>query len=354
LTTTAVNDALTAAMQNWSQGNQQAAIDGLRPHADAGEAGPIALLAWYLSQMGAPHWSDGLNYCREALKLGMPQVATYYFGNLLSDPAYRPQVPEIVKAAVEAGWSLDPLPSAPQALQQGDTATALGLIDAATAPRPHADAWAAVIQGAQSDAAALHETAAEVGKQRDDAITAIAQSEQTVDQRRHDVEQRSSSLIQLIERITNAQATSYFEEEATSYGGEAKSLWRSGLAVVALAAIAALTPLVVYYYDLARGRTSWLHGHDLTAAHVTAAVALGAVAGVLLARARGRDRARQRARNLSVALQTMFVYAEQIQDSAERQSFIREMGRTVLDAFLRQDSPAVDADRTLLAALRPH
>lgn len=49
----------------------------------------------------------------------------------------------------------------------------------------------------------------------------------------------------------------------------------------------------------------------------------------------------------------MFVYAEQIADPAERQAFIRDMGRTVLEAFLRQDAPAIDTDRGLLAAIRP-
>jgi hypothetical protein len=47
----------------------------------------------------------------------------------------------------------------------------------------------------------------------------------------------------------------------------------------------------------------------------------------------------------------MFVYSEQIQDPGERQAFIRDMGRTVLEAFLRHD-PAMDADRSLIAAIR--
>jgi hypothetical protein len=354
MSSTAVNDALTSALQSWGQGNQQAAIEGLRPHADAGEPRAILVLSWYLSQMGPAYWAEGLRYCREAVSHGMPQVAAYYFGNLINDANFRAQLPDVIKPAIAGGWPIDPLPNAPGALQQGDPATALGLIEAATVPRPYPEAWQTLLEAAQSDAAALREVSAEIASHRDTALAAIAQSQEAVDQRRQQVEQRSQSLIQLIERITNAQATSYFEEEATSYGGEAKTLWRVGLAVIVAAALAALAPVVIYYYDRARGRAPWLHGRDLTAAHVTAAVALGAVAGVLLARARGRDRARQRARDLSVALQTMFVYAEQIEDVAERQLFIREMGRTVLAAFLRQDAPAIDADRSILAALRPH
>ena len=76
------------------------------------------------------------------------------------------------------------------------------------------------------------------------------------------------------------------------------------------------------------------------------------MAGVLLARSRNRDRARQRARDLSVALATMFVYSGQIADEAERQTFLREMGRAVLEAFIRQDAPHLDEGSGLIGATR--
>jgi len=49
----------------------------------------------------------------------------------------------------------------------------------------------------------------------------------------------------------------------------------------------------------------------------------------------------------------MCAYSESIEDVGERQAFIREMGGTVIVAFLRQDAP-VDSDRSLLAAMRSH
>lgn len=118
-----------------------------------------------------------------------------------------------------------------------------------------------------------------------------------------------------------------------------------------MAAIVALTPLAIYYYQRAKGHTPWLRGNELVTAHTAFVLALGAVAGVLLARARGRDRARQRNRDLSIALRTMFVYAEQIADPEAQQGFIREMGRAVLEAFLRLEPP-VDADRSIFGAMR--
>jgi len=305
-----------------------------------------------MSQMGQPFWNEGLVYARKALSLGIPQVAAYYFGNLISDPNYRNQVPDLIKDAISSGFSIDPLPNAPGALQQGDPATAVALVHAAAVPRPFPGAWQSLLAEAQSDLEVVRTSASDIAERRQAAIESIAASEEAIATREREIDQRAHSLVELIERLTNAQATSYFEQEASQYGGEAKVLWRSGLGVVLLAAAAAVAPLAMYYIDRLRDVTPWLEGRELTAAHVTAALALGAVAGVLLARARGRDRARQRARDLEVALNTMFVYAEQIDGDEQRQTFVREMGLSVLQAFLRQDAPAIDADRTLLSALR--
>jgi hypothetical protein len=53
---------------------------------------------------------------------------------------------------------------------------------------------------------------------------------------------------------------------------------------------------------------------------------------------------------LAVALGTMFVYSNHIQDAVEQQRFIHEMGRVVIESFLRQDSSAGDDGTGLLTA----
>lgn len=353
MSSTVVSDAFTSALQAWSQGNQQAALEAVRPHADAGDRAAVLLIAWFMSQMGQAFWTDGLAYARKAAELGMPQPATYFFGQILGDPNFRSQAPELARVAVAAGWSFDPLPNAPGAMQQGDPTTAVGLLLAASTPRPTEVAWASQLEKAKGDFEAIAVSASSVARKSETTLMRIAGAEAAVDQQRANVEKRAQSLLDLIDRITSAQATSYFEEEASRYGGEAKWSWRGGLAVIIAAAAVAVTPLMNYYYDRLEGNVSWLKGTDLVAAHTAPAVALGALAGVLLARARSRDRARQRARDLSVALQTMFVYGEQIDSDEERQAFIRDMGRTVLEAFLRHDAP-VDSDRSLIAAIRGH
>jgi hypothetical protein len=165
------------------------------------------------------------------------------------------------------------------------------------------------------------------------------------------VETRTNQLETLIDQVTNAEAQSLFDSEATKYETEGRSLWRWGIGVLAVAAGLALLPILVYYAGKITG-ADWFNDQNIVAAHFAPAVALGAVSGVLLARARGRDRARQRARDLSVALGTMFVYSGQIKDEGERQRFLHDMARAVLEAFLRQDAPSRESGSdSLLAAL---
>lgn len=54
---------------------------------------------------------------------------------------------------------------------------------------------------------------------------------------------------------------------------------------------------------------------------------------------------------MAVALGTMFVYSNHIQDAAEQQRFIHEMGRVVIESYLRQESPTSDDGTGLLATL---
>lgn len=147
-------------------------------------------------------------------------------------------------------------------------------------PRPYPDAWQGLIAQGQSDFEALRTAAGAVSERRDAAAETIASIETAIGERQREVDQRAHSLLALIDRITNAQATSYFEDEATQYGGEAKWLWRGGFAVLIFAACAALIPLVNYYYDRIYDITPWLSGRELVTAHAGAALAFGAVAGV--------------------------------------------------------------------------
>jgi hypothetical protein len=350
MSTVALDDAITSALQQWNQGQQQAALDVLRPHAEAGDRAALLLICWFMSQMGQPYYNEGLGYARKAHELGTAQGLIYFFANIANDQTMRPQAIEVARLAVAAGANLDPLPNALPAMQQNDPTTAVALVKAAAEPRPSEEALTAMIRQGEADLSTLNNAATEVADRRDVTINSFDSDSAALHMQREEIERRAQSLIDLIDNLTNAQATSYFEEEATGYGKEARFTWRGGLGVLGLAALVALLPILAYYFDRITGRDPWLEGHDLVAAHFTPALALGAVAGVLLARARNRDRARQRARDLSVVLQTMFVYAEGLGTVEERQQFIREMGRSVLAAFLQQEIPS-ESDHSVVGAV---
>ena len=97
---TEVRDALTAAMQSWNTGNQDAAVEGLRSLADAGERPALLLLAWFLSQRGQPYWTEGIAYAQKAASVGMPQALVYYFQSVIGDAPHRGQAPGLARGAV--------------------------------------------------------------------------------------------------------------------------------------------------------------------------------------------------------------------------------------------------------------
>jgi len=72
---------------------------------------------------------------------------------------------------------------------------------------------------------------------------------------------------------------------------------------------------------------------------------------VLLSRSRGRDRTRQKARDLSIALGTVFVYAGQMADETERQKFQHDMARAVIESFLKAETHGTEETAGLLSLL---
>jgi len=267
------------------------------------------------------------------------------------DPAFRTQLPDLLTPALQQGLQQDPVAQAYQLHTNGDPATAARLMDIAKAPSPFPVAWEDFVERARVDYQALSVSTRAISDRETIVLEALERVEADAEARQTDVQTRTQQLLKLVEETTNAGAQSFFDTEATRNEKEGKFLWRWSVGLLSLAALFAVAPIVIYYVGATLER-DWLKDQNLIAAHFAPAIALGAVAGVLLARARGRDRARQRAKDLSVALGTMFVYSGQIADPEQRQVFLRDMGRTVIEAFLRQDSSSSDnGSSSLLAAL---
>jgi hypothetical protein len=342
---------IETALQRWSQGDHTTAVETVRPAAELGDRAGLTLIAWFQVQRGDPHWRDGLPYAEAAVKKGVPWIASYYIPHMLNDPTFRTRVPDLLRSALEVGSTIDPLAYVMNPVGQGDLGTSVRLAEVATMPRLQPEAWTDLVQRVTHEWDAVSAAVAETATRKAEALHAIDADQAEIAARRAEVENRTTQLIALIERATTAEVQSFFEDEAATYGGEARRAWSWGIGLLGAATAFALAPIVIYYLGTILDK-DWLAKQNLTAAHFAPAVALGAVAGVLLARARGRDRARQRARDLSVALLTMFAYSAQITSPEERQRFLHDMARVVIEAFLRQDgAPAEGESASLLAAL---
>jgi hypothetical protein len=319
----------------------------IRPMEEAGHSYAQALLAWFLHQQGDTGWREAIPWVEAAMRGGYPQAAGFVVGNMLSDPDLRVDGIRLAVAAAPFGLNYADVFSQILSLaQQGDVDGAKAIL--AETPWPanpySAEAWTVLLDHAQTVSDQLASLATEATGQRKRLDQHVDQVLEVARQSEQRITSQTKRLSDLITQTTNAQASSFFDSEATASETEANTTWRVGISVVAFAACLSLAPLVSHYLFLTMGKGLELSSAQTLAAHATAALALATVAGVLLTRSRVRDRNRQRNRDLSVALNTMFAYGDQIEDPAERQKFIHDLGKTVIEAYLRQEASSAEDD----------
>lgn len=337
------------ALQMWTTGRQAEAMELLRPLANNGEVVASTLMAWFLQQTGEPGWRNAIPYVERAVRGGNTTAINYVIGNMMNDVALRPQAAELIRTALGFGLQLDPIGYAQQFVQSGNIALAAEVLQTPASPYPATpEGWQELVAQARvyRERLADDQSAGDEGRRRIEDLVAEVEREVTDSTGR--IRTQTGQLFTLIQAATNRQAEAIFEDEASSLRKEESWYWRAGIAIVSAAAVIAVLPLMLHYF----GHGPQLTSAQLLAAHFTAAGSFAVVSGVMLARARGRDRARQRARDLTLALSTMFAYAGQIQDEAERSRFTYEMGRVVIESFLRADaSSGSDESSGLLTAL---
>lgn len=277
-------------------------------------------------------------YARGAVQAGLPQAAGYVVPNMMNDPALRTDAIEIAQlAAVQGVQVIDPMSQLLQFAQANDV---VGLTNLFSSPLPWPgpiapEGWARLVSSAQQDARVIADLALRTQARGEELQTEWDEIEARI-------KAQSTQLRSFMTQTTNAQASSHFESEAAASQTEANQTWKIGVGVVIGAAAISLLPLIAHYVRLATSRGPSFTELQLVSIHVTAALALGTLAGVLLRRSRVRDRNRQRNTDLAVALKMMFSYAQQIENEAERQQFISSNGRVVLEAYLRQESPPTE------------
>jgi hypothetical protein len=114
------------ALQQWAS-NPQAAVEQLRPLADAGDDAATAVVAYMLGPQTG-RWPEGISYARAAIEKGATFLAYLYGQNLIgqADSALRSQAEQFLRLALDEGWPADPFSALQQAVQQGDTGQSNG------------------------------------------------------------------------------------------------------------------------------------------------------------------------------------------------------------------------------------
>ncbi len=315
----------------------------VKPLADAGDSAGLLLICWFLHQLGEPRIREGIPYAKQAAEQGNPWILGFYFGFLADSPETRSDAIRMIALSPTGGVSTnDPIGRAMEFANGEDGEGAAEMLRAAAGPHP----WPQPpdLDEVRKRVAQIDQVLASVGEKKNSVMSAMQAASDELHKEREGFRTRGKTLTELLNNLTNASSQSHFDEQAKKYEKESRLLWGLGVLVLVLAAVGAFLPVILNYVD----SNHVLHGQSNVSAHLGATLALAAVAGVLLARARSRDRDRQRNRDLSVALGTMFAYSEQIANDEEKERFKHDMGRLILETFLRQKPPAENGSRNIL------
>lgn len=330
--------ALQSAQQSWSTGNQSAAIEAVRPFADADRPWAAALLAWFFMQQGAPGIGESVTWAVKAAQLGLPGQTIHTFNNAIgqvaADPALAARLPELL------AWGM-PWANGVDLVGQGFSLSAQGLpelgLQVMMLPFPvpvTGPQWKGLVAQARKYTSSLREIEAAALAQQLELNEYVGKAQEAIDRSRSELETSAGQAGLLVTTVLSDATNSLYKADAARNTKESRGAWNLGLGVLAVAAFVAVLPVVLHYLRLGPIYSAL----EQIALHLTSTIALATFAGVLLARSRARDHAAQRANDLSTAMGTMIAYSSQIADPAERQRFMATMGQVVLQAQLSSGS----------------
>jgi len=338
---------LQQVQQIWNSSNQVAALDMLRPRADANQPWAAALMAWLHLQQGIAGVTESVGWAIRAAELGAPWQAAQTFnnvvGNLGSLPHLAERLPELLQWAAPWMGGIDLVGQGWNLVAQGQPDVALRIM-MTSAPWPLSEPQLAAIgeQGRLrvSELDGLLVTARDRQNEFD---RHVAESSAAIGKTTDDLTTNAKQAGLLVTTVLSDATNTLYKDDATRNEKESKGAWISGLVVLGLAAFAAVLPVGMHYLglgpDYSRG--------EVIAVHLASTAALGTFAGVLLARARSRDRAAQRAHDLSTAMGTMISYSNQISNPVEKERFMMTMGQVVMQAHLSSGSGSKPTEDSL-------
>lgn len=324
--------------QLWGAGNQPAALEALRPRAEADQAWAAAFMAWLFLQQGVVGHPESVEWAIKAAELGAPWQAAQTFnnvvGNLPSNPQLAERLPDLLEWAAPWTGGIDLVGQSWNLLAQGQAEYAFRLL---TTPSP----WpliepqlAALAEQGKTRINELDQLLNVARQRRQDFDGTVTASSEAITKETDDLTTSAKQAGLLVKTVLSDATNALYKADATRNEKESRGAWTAGLVVLGLAALVAVLPVVLHYSHLGPTYST----AEVIGVHLASTAALGTFAGVLLARARSRDRAAQRAHDLSTAMGTMITYSSQISDPVERERFMTTMGQLVMQAHLTTGS----------------
>ncbi|MFT7710191.1 hypothetical protein ACMT9Y_04445 [Clavibacter tessellarius] len=349
---------LQQVQQIWNAGNQVDALNLLRPSAEANSSWAALLMSWLQAQQGIQGFPESINWAIRAAELGAPWQAANTFNNVLAN---LPSMPQLADRLPELSVWVTPWVGGMDFVGNGWNLAAQGQLELGLRMMSATASWPLTppqLESLGNDGRArLAElealaTTARVSQQSFDAT--LAESAEAVAAAKEKLVTGAQQAGLLVSQIVSDATQSLYIADANRNKNESKGAWKSGLIVLAFAALAAVTPLVLHYAGLGPDYST----AEVIGVHLASTAALGTFAGVLLARARSRDHAAQRGYDLSTAMGTMISYSNQINDPVEKERFMMTMGQLVMQAHLTSGSGSKSTDDStsgilaLVSALR--
>lgn len=341
---------LRSTFTGWRQRSQDQVVTELLGYVTAHPSDtPMMILGlWLCPQAGGPGYSIGVEYAELAVQRGKPWLARSFVAGLM---ASIPSLPDLFPRAIQLARETSPyVPSADYV----STAWALLGSDKDAEALQVLELVASELPVGESGITQLSEIFSRMNEAAEGIDVKAHQSLDLIDKVTADLTTKAQQTELLVREVSSKATDARFIAEADQNRKQSDRAYKWGLGVLCVASAMAVLPIVLHYLQLGQ---SYSAGQVL-GAHASATLALGTVAGVLLARARHRDRTRQRATDISTAMGTIIVYSNQIESVDERQRFLQTMGQLVLIAHLQADHGGADqashGATNLMNVLRPN